>query len=86
MHLHSEAPVVGGSRKPALRKLHAKVDVDQEKGGEKQCIHLFMMGVFFDCHACAEDPVSSSSIKMSVSIAADSEIPTEYVEFNCEKY
>ena len=45
-----------------------------------------MMGVFFDCYACAEDPVSSPSIKMSVRIAADSEIPTEYVEFNCEKY
>ena len=30
--VYTDAPVAGGSKKPAVRKLRAKVDLDQEKG------------------------------------------------------
>ena len=32
IHLHSDTPVAGGSKKPTLRKLHGKVNLDQENG------------------------------------------------------
>ena len=40
---YTHAPVTGGSKKPAVRKLRAKVDLDQEKG-DKQSMHGCMGG------------------------------------------